>query len=358
MNAISLKRIKKDYVTLRRGKIEALKDICLEVDPGSFFVLLGPSGCGKSTLLNIIAGIENPTAGDVVIGDEVVASASQRKYLTPRRRDVAMVFQSYALYPHMTVYDNIAFPLKIAKTESGEIDRRVRQVSETLEIADLLEAKPAELSGGQRQRVALGRAIVRKPRVLLLDEPLSNLDALLRISMRAELKKIQRRLDLTTVYVTHDQLEAMSLGDQVAVLKDGLVQQVGTPHDIFSDPANLFVAQFIGTPPMSVLDGRMLEKAHKRLRHAADQEDPSRILLGIRPANILVSAEGEGLFDGTISLISSLGSENLLHIDVMGQEILASVTDAGHFEEGQIVRIDFDAMNLFLFRKKDGARIR
>ncbi|MGA8281131.1 MAG: ABC transporter ATP-binding protein, partial [Desulfobacterales bacterium] len=300
MKAISLKRIRKDYVSLRRGKVEALKDISLEVDPGSFFVLLGPSGCGKSTLLNIIAGIENPTAGEVVIGDEVVASASQGKYLTPRRRDVAMVFQSYALYPHMTVYDNIAFPLKIAKTERSEIDRRVRQVSETLEIADLIEAKPAELSGGQRQRVALGRAIVRKPRVLLLDEPLSNLDALLRISMRAELKKIQRRLELTTVYVTHDQLEALSLGDRVAVLKDGLVQQVGTPHDIFNDPANLFVAQFIGTPPMNVLDGRMLEKVHKRLPNIAARQDPGRILLGIRPAHIRVSADGEGLFEGSI----------------------------------------------------------
>jgi multiple sugar transport system ATP-binding protein len=358
MNAISLKRIRKDYTTLRRGKVEALKDISLEVDPGSFFVLLGPSGCGKSTLLNIIAGIENPTAGDVVIGDEVVASVSQRKYLTPRQRDVAMVFQSYALYPHMTVYDNIAFPLKIAKTERREIDRRVRHVSATLEIADLLEAKPAELSGGQRQRVALGRAIVRKPRVLLLDEPLSNLDALLRISMRAELKKIQRRLDLTTVFVTHDQLEAMSLGDQVAVLKDGRVQQVGTPHDIFSDPANFFVAQFIGTPPMNVLDGRMLEKAHRRLRQAADQQDPSRILLGIRPAHIRVSAEEEGLFEGNISLISSLGNENLLYIDVMGQEILASVTDAGLFKEGQTVQIDFDETTLFLFLKEDGGRIR
>lgn len=358
MNAISLKRIKKDYVTLRRGKVAALKDICLEVDPGSFFVLLGPSGCGKSTLLNIIAGIENPTAGDVMIGDEVVASASQRKYLTPRRRDVAMVFQSYALYPHMSVYDNIAFPLKIAKTDRREISRRVRRVSETLEIADLLEAKPAELSGGQRQRVALGRAIVRKPRVLLLDEPLSNLDALLRISMRAELKKIQRRLELTTVYVTHDQLEAMSLGDRVAVMKDGFVQQVGTPHDIFSDPANLFVAQFIGTPPMNVLDGRVLEKAHKRLRHAADQQDPGRIWLGIRPAHIRVSADGEGLFEGTISLISSLGNEKLLYIGVTGQEILATVTDSGPFEEGRTVQIDFDERHLFLFRKKDGARIR
>jgi len=358
MNAISLKRINKDYVTLRRGKVEALKDISLQVDPGSFFVLLGPSGCGKSTLLNIIAGIENPTAGEVVIGDELVASALQGKFLTPRRRDVAMVFQSYALYPHMTVYDNIAFPLKIAKTGRNEIDRRVRQVSETLEIADLLEAKPAELSGGQRQRVALGRAIVRKPRVLLLDEPLSNLDALLRISMRAELKKIQRRLELTTVYVTHDQLEALSLGDRVAVLKDGLVQQVGTPHDIFNDPANLFVAQFIGTPPINVLDGRMLEKAHKRLPNTAARQDPGRILLGIRPAHIRVSADGEGLFEGSISLISALGNENLLYIDVMGQEILAAVTDAGLFKEGQTVQIDFDETPLFLFRKEGGARIR
>jgi multiple sugar transport system ATP-binding protein len=358
MNAIRLKRIKKDYVTLRRGKVNALKDVCLEVDPGSCLVMLGPSGCGKSTLLNIIAGIENPTAGDVVIGDEVVASAVQRKFLTPRQRDVAMVFQSYALYPHMSVYDNIAFPLKIAKIERGEIGRRVQQVSATLEIADLLEAKPAELSGGQRQRVALGRAIVRKPRVLLLDEPLSNLDALLRISMRAELKKIQRRLKLTTIYVTHDQLEAMSLGDQVAVLKDGRVQQVGTPHDIFSDPDNLFVAQFIGTPPMNVLDGRVLAKTHKQLPNTVARQDPSQILLGIRPAHIRVSAGGEGLFEGSISLISALGNEKLLYIDVMGQEILAAVTDTGSFQEGQTVRVDFDETTLYLFRKEDGSRIR
>ncbi|MGW8186525.1 MAG: ABC transporter ATP-binding protein, partial [Desulfobacterales bacterium] len=222
----------------------------------------------------------------------------------------------------------------------------------------LLEAKPAELSGGQRQRVALGRAIVRKPRVLLLDEPLSNLDALLRISMRAELKKIQRRLELTTVFVTHDQLEAMSLGDRVAVLKDGRVQQVGTPEEIFSDPANLFVAQFIGTPPMNVLDGRILEKTRKRLRHAAARQDPRRILFGIRPAHIRVSADGEGLFDGTISLISSLGNEKLLYIDLMGQEILATATDTGSLEEGRTVQIDFDAVNLFLFQKEDGTRIR
>ena len=206
--------------------------------------------------------------------------------------------------------------------------------------------------------MALARALVNQPEVLLLDEPLGALDLKLRKEMQIELKTLQREVGITFVYVTHDQLEALSLGDRVAVLKDGLVQQVGTPHDIFSDPANLFVAQFIGTPPMNVLDGRMLEKVHKRLPNAVARQEPGRILLGIRPAHIRVSAGGEGLFEGGISLISVLGNENLLYIDIMGQEILAAVTDAGSFQEGQTVRVDFDEATLLIFRKEDGGRIR
>jgi multiple sugar transport system ATP-binding protein len=358
MTAVRLEHIQKDFVSLRRGKIRALEDICLNIAPGAFFVLLGPSGCGKSTLLNIIAGTENPTAGDVLFGEEMMASASLRRFLSPRRRDVAMVFQSYALYPHMTVYDNIAFPLKIARTARDEIERQVKRASDILEIAELLEARPAELSGGQRQRVALGRAIVRRPRVLLLDEPLSNLDALLRVSMRAELKKIQRRLELTTVFVTHDQTEALSLGDRVAVLKDGRVQQADTPQTIFADPANLFVAQFIGTPPINVLDGRLFENARGPSPLDTGRHDPRQVLLGVRPGHIRVRVEGKGRFEGRIGLISAMGSESLLYVDVAGREVLAAVSDAGPFREGQTVRIDFDEKHCLWFRKQDGARIR
>ncbi len=265
MNGIVVKNLRKDFFTLRRGRIRALATLDLTVEPGAFFVLVGPSGCGKSTLLNIIAGIENPSAGDIWIGDRQVMSVAAKKFLPPRRRDVAMVFQSYALYPHMTVFANIAFPLKIAGVDRRDIDNRVRAAAATLEIENLLDARPAELSGGQRQRVALGRAIVRRPRVLLLDEPLSNLDALLRTSMRGELKQIQRRLAVTTIYVTHDQTEAMTLGDRIAVLKDGRLQQTGTPEEIYHRPANSFVAGFIGTLPMNLLDGGLLAKAQRRL---------------------------------------------------------------------------------------------
>ena len=199
MNRLLIKDLTKEFHTLRRGRIQALRSVDLDVAPGSFFVLVGPSGCGKSTLLNIVAGIERPSRGEIRIGDRPVVNAADGTFLPPRRRDIAMVFQSYALYPHMTVFDNVAFPLKIARTDAGEIDRRVREAATILEIEDLLDAKPAELSGGQRQRVALGRAIVRRPKLLLLDEPLSNLDALLRTSMRGELKRIQRRLEVTAL---------------------------------------------------------------------------------------------------------------------------------------------------------------
>ncbi|MFZ0728451.1 MAG: ABC transporter ATP-binding protein, partial [Desulfobacterales bacterium] len=295
MNGIVVKNLRKDFFTLRRGRIRALATLDLTVEPGAFFVLVGPSGCGKSTLLNIIAGIENPSAGDIWIGDRQVMSVAAKKFLPPRRRDVAMVFQSYALYPHMTVFANIAFPLKIAGVDRRDIDNRVRAAAATLEIENLLDARPAELSGGQRQRVALGRAIVRRPRVLLLDEPLSNLDALLRTSMRGELKQIQRRLAVTTIYVTHDQTEAMTLGDRIAVLKDGRLQQTGTPEEIYHRPANRFVAGFIGTLPMNLLDGGLLAKAQRRLERAGIR-DIARLQLGLRPEQIRITAAADGVW--------------------------------------------------------------
>ena len=236
MKNVSLRNITKKFFTVRRGTVEALKGINIEIEAGSFFVLLGPSGCGKSTLLNIIAGIERPSEGEIDFGNKTVVSVKQKIFLSPRERDVAMVFQSYALYPHLSVRENISFPLKIAKMNKIEIEKKVGKAADILEINEILEAKPGELSGGQRQRVALGRAIVREPNVLLLDEPLSNLDAMLRITMRSELKAIQRELNLTTIYVTHDQTEAMSLGDSIAVLKEGKVQQIGTPYEVYSKP--------------------------------------------------------------------------------------------------------------------------
>lgn len=356
MTGIQIKNIKKYFYSLRRGKIEALKGIDLDIKPGKFFVLLGPSGCGKSTLLNILAGIEKPSEGEIWFGDRVVVSTEQRTFLSPRERDVTMVFQSYALYPHMTVFENIAFPLKIAKFDSPEIKKRVHEAAEILQIADTLEAKPNELSGGQRQRVALGRAIVRKPQLILLDEPLSNLDALLRISMRSELKQIQRKLAVTAIYVTHDQTEAMSLGDQIAVLKSGELQQLGTPEDIYHDPGNLFVAKFIGSPPMNILKGEILRHARKSIKISGDNRE---LYVGLRPEHLKIREKSDdAIFQGRLKVIGSLGSEQILYLSLNDQEILAKVFGKTSLKEGQEVGIDFEEENLFLFDKKEGKRIK
>jgi multiple sugar transport system ATP-binding protein len=356
MNRIVVQNLTKDFFTLRRGRVRALQAVDLSVEPGTFFVLVGPSGCGKSTLLSIVAGIEKPTEGEIWIGERQVVSTAQRRFLPPRQRDIAMVFQSYALYPHLTVYANIAFPLKIAKTDPAETDRRVRQAADILEITALLDARPAELSGGQRQRVALGRAIVRRPQLLLLDEPLSNLDALLRTSMRGELKQIQRRLGVTTLYVTHDQTEAMALGDRIAVLKDGIVQQTGTPADIFHRPANRFVARFIGTPPMNLLDGRLLEKAQHAIS-IPGIEDVSRVQLGLRPEHLKITGAAEGIWRARLALVSSLGSEAVLYLDLAGCQVLARAAHAQGFQENQQVGISFDMQHLFVFEKEGGRRL-
>jgi multiple sugar transport system ATP-binding protein len=357
MTRIVVKNLKKNFFTLRRGLIRALQGIDLTVAAGTFFVLVGPSGCGKSTLLNSVAGIENPTAGEIWFGDRRVADAAAKRFVPPRQRDVAMVFQSYALYPHMTVYENIAFPLKIAKADRGDIDRRVRESAATLEIEALLDARPAELSGGQRQRVALGRAIVRRPKVLLLDEPLSNLDALLRTSMRGELKQIQRRLEVTTVYVTHDQTEAMTLGDRIAVMKDGRLQQTGTPDDIYNRPENRFVAGFIGTPPMNLLDGGMLEKARKAVK-IPGVEDTNRVELGLRPEHLRITSESEGIWRARLELVTSLGGEVLYYLDLGGRQVLAKGADSKALREKQPVGIDFGMESLYVFDKVDGRCIR
>jgi multiple sugar transport system ATP-binding protein len=357
MTEIKFNNIRKNFFSLKRGRIEALRGITMTINAGRFFVLLGPSGCGKSTLLNIMAGIEKPSRGEILFNEQKVVSSDSGIFLSPRERDIAMVFQSYALYPHMTVFDNIAFPLKIAKVNKGEINQRVKDVGETLEIEGILEAKPAELSGGQRQRVALGRAIVRQPRVLLLDEPLSNLDALLRISMRSELKLIQRRIGVTTVYVTHDQTEALSLGDSMAVMKDGLVQQSGSPEEIYHDPANLFVAKFMGSPPMNIMNGELLSSATKKLP-LTENINLEEIYLGVRPEHLQITEPEKGILKGKLNLISSHGSEKIVYISVEGQEVTAKLFTDIPFRENQYVGIDFDWQKTFLFARADGKRIK
>ena len=287
-----------EEVTKYFGEVEALSSLSLMVEDGEFLVLVGPSGCGKTTALRCMAGLEEPDEGRVFIGDEDVT------YIEPKDRDIAMVFQNYALYPHMDVYGNMAFGLKLRKTPKGEIERRVRDAAELLGISEKLKSKPRELSGGQRQRVAVGRAIVRNPKVFLFDEPLSNLDAKLRVQMRTELEQLHHTLKTTTIYVTHDQIEAMTLGDRIVIMKDGVVQQIGTPQEVFDRPSNLFVAGFIGTPQMNFFDAKLAERAGRYTVTIGDTDIeladslcdllakaarvPEDITLGIRPEQVTI----------------------------------------------------------------------
>lgn len=300
----------------------AVRDATFTVQDGERFILVGPSGCGKSTLLNLIVGLEEPSGGEIRVDGRSMRSVD------PKDRDMAMVFQSYALYPHMTVGENLAFPLKLARLPKAEIAARVAETARLLAIADLLGRKPASLSGGQRQRVAMGRAIVRRPKVFLLDEPLSNLDAQLRSQMRAELARLQHRLGTTTIYVTHDQTEAMTLGHRVAIMRRGEIQQIGTPRDLYDRPANLFVAGFIGTPPMSFLPARLaadrlvLPMAEVPLGAAqrgriACEDGP--LVVGVRPEHLALAQPGapvgSAVFEGTVDLVEWLGSELFVHLD-------------------------------------------
>jgi multiple sugar transport system ATP-binding protein len=332
MAQVVLKDINKFY-----DSVHAVKDVNLQIRDKEFVVLVGPSGCGKTTTLRMIAGLEAISAGDISIDGQVVND------LAPMDRDIAMVFQNYALYPHMSVYDNMAFGLKMRKFPRREIAQRVQEAADILGIGELLKRKPRQLSGGQRQRVALGRAIVRHPRVFLFDEPLSNLDAKLRVQMRVELKKLHQRLGTTAVYVTHDQVEAMTLGDRVVVMKDGLVQQVGDPLELYNRPANKFVAGFIGSPAMNFAkvtmvdgSGRLLAKnggmeievptgLADRLRAQAGRQ----MTLGIRPEDLHVatSADPAGLtFDSKVEVVEQLGSEILLDVRV-GEETMVAAVD-------------------------------
>ena len=298
-------------VTKRFDETVAVDDLSLEVGDGEFLVLVGPSGCGKSTALRMLAGLEEVSSGRIMIGDRVVNN------LAPGARDVAMVFQSYALYPHMTVYDNLAFGLRNVRTPKAEIDRRVKRVAEVLDMAELMKRKPKQLSGGQRQRVALGRAIVREPEAFLMDEPLSNLDAALRVATRAEILKLQRDLKVTTIYVTHDQVEAMTMGDRIAVMRLGVLQQAGTPEQLYTKPANVFVAGFIGSPAMNIVPGGLVEGAGS-----------SGMLAGFRPEHVeLARGAADGArFDALVEVVEYLGDEQLIHLRTGETPLLAKLS--------------------------------
>ena len=332
MGNIVLNEIDKLY----ENGFHAVHQLSLEVQEGEFLVLVGPSGCGKSTALRMIAGLESISGGDIEIGGRRVND------LDPKDRDIAMVFQSYALYPHLTVRDNIAFALKLKKMPKDEIERRVDEAAKILELTEYLDRKPAKLSGGQRQRVAMGRAIVRQPQAFLMDEPLSNLDAKLRVTMRAEISKLQRQLNVTTVYVTHDQIEAMTMGDRVAVLSRGKLQQVDSPQNLYDFPNNIFVATFIGSPQMNMLNGRYdaaagtltvgsntltVPDSVKAARPSLAGYDGRNIAVGIRPEHIadadLGNVEGRSHLTGEVEVREGLGSEVLLHVTVDAGKVTA-----------------------------------
>ena len=327
MATVTLDAVNKVY----DNGFHAIHDLSLEVDDSEFLVLVGPSGCGKSTALRIVAGLETITSGELRIADRVVNDVE------PKDRDIAMVFQNYALYPHMTVYDNIGFALKLARVPRPEIDSRVRKAAAILELEPYLSRKPGQLSGGQRQRVAMGRAIVRQPAAFLMDEPLSNLDAKLRVQMRAEIARLQRDLSVTTIYVTHDQVEAMTMGDRVAVLKDGHLQQVGAPQHLYDEPTNVFVAAFIGSPSMNLYEGvvtldgdqsvqigsqRVALAPETLAKHPALQGyDGQRVVVGIRPedfedAAVAADAPADRRLRATVGLVEALGSELMVHFEL------------------------------------------
>src|SRR4051794_29744453 len=360
-----------DHVWKRYGDVTAVKDLQLDIQDEEFLVLVGPSGCGKTTALRMIAGLEEITEGTLKIGDRVVND------LAPKDRDVAMVFQSYALYPHMSVYDNLAFGLKLRKVPKAEIDKRVREAAGTIELGNLLDRKPKQLSGGQRQRVALGRAIVREPAVFLMDEPLSNLDAKLRVQTRAEIARLHQRLRTTVVYVTHDQVEAMTMGDRIAVMNFGVLQQVGPPQELYERPVNKFVAGFIGSPAMNFVnvkpdrsDRRVMLKndsleipAPERLQQALEKTD-GEVTAGIRPEHFRIAngdgaAQGEGaMIRATTDVVEFLGNEELLHVRV-GEHDLVAIVDASHrVRPGDVIDMTVPVQKIHLFDQAEGKALK
>ena len=343
-------------ITKRWDDFIAVDNQSLDIKDKEFLVLLGPSGCGKTTTMRMIAGLEDPTDGEVWIGDRMVNDD------LPKDRDIAMVFQNYGLYPHMSVFDNIAYPLKVRGIPKAEIATRVDRAAEQVELTDFLDRKPRALSGGQRQRVALARAIVRTPKVFLMDEPLSNLDAKLRVSMRAELKHLSRELKITTIYVTHDQIEAMSLADRVAVMRDGVIQQLGTPDEIYNDPTNMFVAGFIGSPAMNLITGSirngMFLSSDGTPLVAVDTVDRDTIVLGARADDIDIAEPGGADLDVTIYSFENTGENTLLTVQLGQQRVIARGERHLRKEQGDVIGIRLDPAHIYLFDSDTGVRLK
>jgi multiple sugar transport system ATP-binding protein len=364
MATVTIRNLNKNY----ENGFHAVKDVNLEIRDKEFVVLVGPSGCGKTTTLRMVAGLEEITSGEILIGTRVINE------LPPMDRDIAMVFQNYALYPHKSVYQNMAFGLQMRKYPKGEIEKRVREAAEILGIGPLLERKPRQLSGGQRQRVAVGRAIVRHPQVFLFDEPLSNLDAMLRVQMRVELKRLHERLETTAIYVTHDQVEAMTLGDRVVVMKDGWVQQVGEPLELYGKPSNKFVAGFIGSPAMNFVDVTIADlggtlwadaeglrlKVPPQMVERVREHASKRMTLGVRPEALHLangSDPPEFCFDTAVDVIEPLGNEILLNFRAGGAPMVARVDPAVRVKAHQGVRLALDPARVHFFEEKTEAAI-
>ncbi|NPV54012.1 MAG: sn-glycerol-3-phosphate ABC transporter ATP-binding protein UgpC [Firmicutes bacterium] len=364
-------RVFLDHVTKAFGNVIAVNDATLEIKDKEFLVLVGPSGCGKSTTLRMVAGLEEITSGSIYIGDNVVND------VPPKDRDIAMVFQNYALYPHMDVYNNMAFGLKLRRFPKAEIDKRVKEAARILGIENLLNRKPKELSGGQRQRVALGRAIVREPKVFLMDEPLSNLDAKLRVQMRSELSKLHNRLQTTIIYVTHDQTEAMTMGDRIVVMKDGFIQQVGAPLQIYSHPDNVFVAGFIGSPAMNFLDARITKEGDDyyadcesfKVKLPANRFERigeyvgKEVIFGIRPEHIddkdlVPNPVADRIVKATVDVMEPMGSEAYLYLSNGPQSFVARVDAKTRATDGADIQVVFNTDQAHLFDKKTERAIR
>ena len=349
MATIKLENLIKTY-----GDVEVLHDLNGDIEDGEFVVVVGPSGCGKSTLLRMIAGLEKITSGEIRIGNKIVND------LEPADRDIAMVFQNYALYPHMSVRQNMGYGLKIRKIEKQEIERRVHEAAEILGINEYLDRKPRQLSGGQRQRVAMGRAIVRDPQVFLFDEPLSNLDAKLRVQMRLEIRKLQKRLNVTSIYVTHDQVEAMTLGDRLMVLNDGVVEQFGTPIELYDNPSTIFVAGFIGSPSMNFIPAECTEKNISLCNGKKIKKNikfKGKILIGIRPEHL--EEDKKGNIKIVIQMVEQLGSNSLLHgiLEDTNIEIVASLSGHITAKAGSIVSFSAKETNIHVFNPETKKRL-
>lgn len=358
MARVTLRELNKNF-----NEVTAVRSLSLSIEDGEFVTLLGPSGCGKSTTLACIAGLEDPTGGDILFDDKVVND------LSPRNRDIAMVFQDYALYPHMSVYENMSFGLSLRKVPKAEADTAVRRVAEFLGLAGLLDRKPGQLSGGQRQRVALGRAIVRNPAVFLMDEPLSNLDAALRVSTRSEIKRLQQELGTTTIFVTHDQEEAMVLSDRIAIMNHGVLQQFDQPKAIYSQPINLFVATFIGSPKMNILSGAVQDTGSGRVVLPAGSTlaipvpdtiatpASGSLTVGVRPEHVRLTRSGEGLATGAITLVEPVGAMTYVDVELGATMLKASTDPSDDFQDGEAVIVDFQRQRMLYFDPDSGERL-